>query len=181
MEKQPYEIWYEKYIDEMYAYGISFSLNKEDVLDIIHDVFLHLYEIGYDGSENTNIKFYLLCCMKNKIISFCRKDSKLISLDSDRELDFSLIPIYTNVFEEKDEQEVFQKLLNKAIAHLTNKQKEIIYLRYTQELTYEQVAEILHTTPKNVRKLNYRALQNLRENLQAPLCLVFIALNSYAK
>lgn len=173
MKEQLYEIWYKKYVDEMYSYGMSFSLKKDDVLDIIHDVFLHLYEINYDCSDNTNIKFYLLCCMKNKIISFCRKETKYISVDINNELDFSLQPLYTNVFEEENEQEAFKKSIDKALTHLTNKQKEIIYLRFNQELSYEEISVLLNTTPKNVRKLTYRALEKLKGNIQNPRLSMF--------
>ena len=44
-----------------------------------------------------------------------------------------------------------------------------------QELSYQEVAEILHITPKSVRKIIYRALERMQGGV-APLWLVFIFL-----
>ena len=56
---------------------------------------------------------------------------------------------------------------------LTNKQREVVYLHFMQELSYQEVAEILHITPKSVRKIIYRALERMQGGV-APLWLVFI-------
>ena len=39
-----FDKWYEQYVDELFSYGMAFGMEKEYVLDVIHDVFLHLYE-----------------------------------------------------------------------------------------------------------------------------------------
>ena len=44
-----------------------------------------------------------------------------------------------------------------------------------QELSYQEVAEILHITPKSVRKIIYRALERMQGGV-VPLWLVFIFL-----
>lgn len=42
--KSEIDKWYENYIDELFAYGIAFGVEKDFVLDAIHDLFLHLFE-----------------------------------------------------------------------------------------------------------------------------------------
>lgn len=58
------ENWYEQYIDELFAYGMAFCMNRETVLDAIQDLFLHLYEIENKLESPANVKFYLLNSLK---------------------------------------------------------------------------------------------------------------------
>ena len=43
-EKLTYKILYEKYVNEMFSYGIALGVERETLYDLIHDVFLHLIE-----------------------------------------------------------------------------------------------------------------------------------------
>ena len=56
---------------------------------------------------------------------------------------------------------------------LTERQREIVYLRYIQEYDYEQIAQLLNITVHGCRKLLSKAMQNLREKYGA---LVFLFL-----
>ena len=46
---------------------------------------------------------------------------------------------------------------------LTDKQKEAVYLRFIQELEYEEVANLLDMTAPAVRKLISRAIKRMRD------------------
>ena len=75
--------------------------------------------------------------------------------------------------EKSDIKEIVEDLLNT----LTDRQREAIYLRYMQNLSYEEIAELLDISPGSVRKLVYRAIMCLREEsrkLGNPLTLLFL-------
>ena len=55
--------------------------------------------------------------------------------------------------------------LQKALATLTARQREAIFLRFYEGLSYEEVASILNITTKATYKIMARALQQLKENL----------------
>ena len=61
-----FDKWYEQYVDELFSYGMAFGMEKEYVLDVIHDVFLHLYESVNKIEMPDNPKFYLLRSLKNE-------------------------------------------------------------------------------------------------------------------
>lgn len=65
-------------------------------------------------------------------------------------------------------------MLNQLLSLLTSKQREAIYLHYMQNLSYEDVAQILNITPKSTRKLIYRAIQKMQEGL--PIYFVLLLL-----
>ena len=156
-----FDKWYEQYVDELFSYGMAFGMEKEYMLDVIHDVFLHLYESVNKIEMPDNPKFYLLRSLKNRIISSKQKNFNLLSLDDNMEYE--------------EERLAYEEQLDNLFRLLTNKQREVVYLHFMQELSYQEVAEILHITPKSVRKIIYRALERMQGGV-APLWLVFIFL-----
>ena len=66
---------YDSYVNDLYAYGKALGVSHEDLQDIIHDVFLNIMDhyAGLNICENKQVKFYLLKCLKNKVVSNARK------------------------------------------------------------------------------------------------------------
>lgn len=160
----PYHKLYEMYASEMYSYGMSFNINKETVLDAIHDVFLHIIEKKSNIDLNANAKFYLLISLRNRLFSIKRKEISVQSIDDTENLNFSLIiSKLGDIIEDENDKEDLISEIEGILNELTNRQREVIYLRYMQSLSYEEIAEILHITPKATRKLNYRALAQIKE------------------
>lgn len=77
--------------------------------------------------------------------------------------------------EKSDIKATIESLLNS----LTDRQREAIYLRYMQNLDYEEIAELLDMSPGSVRKLVYRAIMSLRKKsstINNPLAVVMLFL-----
>ena len=55
--------------------------------------------------------------------------------------------------------------LKKAIQQLTNRQKEIIYLRFYSGLSYEEISEVTALKYQSIRNLFSNALKELRKVL----------------
>ena len=55
-----------------------------------------------------------------------------------------------------------------ALNQLSPRQKEVLYLRYFEELEYNEIAGMMDISVKGVYKLNSRALETLRGILDMP-------------
>ena len=40
-----YKVLYEKYIDQLYSYGRALGVDEDTLYDLIHDVFLHFFDV----------------------------------------------------------------------------------------------------------------------------------------
>lgn len=170
-EERDFDQWYDTYVNDMFSYGMAFGIEKDILMDAIHDVFLHLYEGGDKLNITTNVKFYLLCSLKNRIISLKRKEIPYKNLEETSEYDF-LIKVETlDLLEDEEERQECSKQIEYLMSLLTGKQREVIYLHYMQDLSYEEIARILQITTKSVRKLTYRAIERMQEE---KLLLMFI-------
>lgn len=173
-----YNELYEKYAKEMYAYGMAFSFGKETVLDAIHDVFLHIIEHGSNIDMQYNVKFYLLVSLRNRLFTMKRKELCVQSIDDTGDSNFSiLVSGMEDVVEDDEERNEIISRIEMILNNLTDRQREAIYLRYMQELSYEEIAELLKISPKAARKLTYRAISQMKELYGVPFC-VFIQMLS---
>jgi RNA polymerase sigma factor (sigma-70 family) len=158
--KSEIDKWYENYIDELFAYGIAFGVEKDFVLDAIHDLFLHLFESAEIlGSP----KSYLFSALKNKIITSLRKQANWLSLDEEVEYDFKIEVDAEALMEDEEERRNYEKEVENLLNLLTNKQREVIYLRFIKALSIQEISEILNITPKSVRKMIYRAIERMQQ------------------
>ncbi len=169
------------YVNDMFAYGMAFGIEKETVVDAIHDVFLHIIERNNPIDAQSNAKFYLLCSLKNRLFSIKRNEITFESLDDTGSYEFSIVVSgLENSVEDEEERNELTAQIEAMLKELTGKQREVIYLKYMQKLSYEEIAEILHITPKAVRKLNYRALDRIRERYGTTFAF-FVLLSSMCK
>jgi RNA polymerase sigma-70 factor (ECF subfamily) len=70
--------------------------------------------------------------------------------------------------------------LTKAVNSLPDRQKEAIFLRFYDDLTYEQIASIMAIDQRSVYKIIYKALHGLQHKLTHALISLFI-LSSFLK
>ena len=68
---------------------------------------------------------------------------------------------------EEEEQMQIKTSIEQMLNTLTDRQREIIYLRYVQEYDYPQIAELLQISVHGCRKLVSKAIFNLRERYGA--------------
>jgi RNA polymerase sigma-70 factor (ECF subfamily) len=62
-----------------------------------------------------------------------------------------------------------------ALGQLSNRQKEIIYLKFYQELNYDEVSEIMNINYQAARNLLYQSIKSLKKLLTTLtfLCCLF--------
>lgn len=156
---------YMEYHKGLFQYGMRILYDQEATRDCLQNLFVKIWSNRKNLQQKVNVKFYLMSALRNEIINYKtrenRYDHNQIDLNAFT-LDFSVESVYIRN-EEINEQT--EKLAN-AMNQLTSRQKEIIYLRYLEELDYNQIAEMMDITVKGAYKLSARALEALKEIMQ---------------
>lgn len=93
------------------------------------------------------------------------------NIDEIQEMPFNIQVNVEDLIIEKEEQEQIKSGIEQMLNTLTDRQREIIYLRYVQGYDYQQISELLHISVHGCRKLVSKAIQVLRENYGALLLL----------
>ena len=157
---------YDRYVDELFSYGIQFTVDKSEVMDRIHDLFLNLYKYRKNLVETKNVKYYLLRSLKNEILKKPKSNIVLNSLafnENTHDKDFYTSIEDDLIAEEIVDDSVFQ--LNKALNSLTKKQRHVLFLRFNEEKKYTEIAEILGVSVETSRTIIYRAVKKLRTSM----------------
>jgi RNA polymerase sigma factor (sigma-70 family) len=151
---------------------MNFTKDKELIKDCIHDLFLELYKYRDRLSGTSSIRFYLFASLKRKIVREQQKKGSILSFDP------SVLPLVGKeespdqeyVFIRQEEADHGNKLLLEAFGKLTGHQQEILFLRFNQELSYPEIAELFQISVETVRTLVYRSLKIIRSFLQESGC-----------
>ncbi|KEO74085.1 RNA polymerase sigma factor [Anditalea andensis] len=158
---------YEMQFKNLLAYGLYICDKSDWVEDAIHDVFVDIYQYRKNLAPNVNIKFYLFSCLRRRLVKLSSR-KVTVDIDNLNELDhpsFSTDSSEVFLIRKDTEEQVLLALKNEFNA-LTEHQKEIMYLRFVQNLSYEEIAKVMSISPSSSRTLLYRSIKILRSKLQ---------------
>jgi len=167
-EREAFESIYTRHYKSLYEYGMRKLQNEELVRDYVHDLFVKLWMNRKTTGSTDNIRYYLLASFRNFIINQSTKKSNLNYVDMEEaevfQINFNAEAELARL-DQVDEQA--QKVLQ-ALNQLSPRQKEVLYLRYFEELEFKEIADMMDISVKGVYKLNSRALETLRGILDMP-------------
>jgi RNA polymerase sigma-70 factor (ECF subfamily) len=161
---------YDIFIDDLFCYGMQFSNDKSRVMDSIHDVFLNLYKYRKTLANTDNVKYYLLRSVKNQILK--KPKYNFSSLNDNLQHKGFSSSVETQIIEKEITNERASKLSN-AINLLSKGQRHGLFLRFTEERTYMEIADIMNVSVETSRTIIYRAIKVLRKNLAILTILIF--------
>lgn len=147
----------------LFQYGSKFTKDSEIVKDCIQDLFLYLWEHREHLAKNVSVKAYLMSSLRRRI----HLNKNIVSFDPIPDNESQLFEVSFSVEDAFIDNENIQQLSNQIKDTLTNipqRQKEIIYLRFFQNLNREQIAEVLGITPQTVSNILQMAFKSIRKN-----------------
>lgn len=142
-DKEVFGILVERYEAKLIRYGRRFLSQKEDLEDIMQDIFISAYENlqSFDASQRFSPWIYRVA--HNAFVSALRKRSRnpLTFLDFDA---FVPHPAYDDPSEAERETKELRKMLEECLDQVSAKYKEVLILYYFEDQDYKEIAEILH-------------------------------------
>lgn len=157
---------YNLYVNDLFTYGTYLGFEREVVKDAIHDVFEKISSKRKILENVSNVKFYLFRSLKNRLYDIQKNKKNQIGLDGIAAEEVKPFQINVSIedhFIEQEEKREIEKDIEEMLNSLTDKQREIIYLKYVQEYDYKQISELLDINIHSCRKLVSKAITNLRE------------------
>ncbi len=152
---------YDCYFPQIYRFIFLKVSNKEESEDLSQQVFIKAWE-SIENFKERGFPFssWLYRIARNLVIDFYRTNKKSIELDENILIRDSSLDIDNKLFISFAGKEI-----SKAFSFLTSEQKEIIILRFVQELSYKEIAKIMDKNQPALRILHYRAINKLKNIL----------------
>lgn len=154
---------YENHSDALFRYCYFQVSDRETAKDLLQDTFTKTWQYLKDGKDIDNLKAFLYKVAKNLIIDYRRK-KKSYSLDAITEtgVDFkSDIDEETKVTEDFDKEFVVSQL-----ERLEDDYREILTMRYVNEMSIKEIADTLDMTPNNVSVKIHRGVDKMKKILE---------------
>jgi RNA polymerase sigma factor (sigma-70 family) len=157
---------YYNYVDQLYRYGMKFTTDKEVVKDTIQDLFFDLLRTRAQLGQTDHIYFYLIKSLRRRLFLVLNSKKTLHPIDYEVEPRSADI-VYSAEDEliRKEQLSKKEKIIKKSLEKLSPRQREIIYYRYTCDFDYDQICELMSIKYDSARKMVFRAIQTLREDL----------------
>jgi RNA polymerase sigma-70 factor, ECF subfamily len=153
---------YDEHSDAIFRYAYFKLSDTEKAKDVVQDTFVKFWEyISAEAeSELQNTKALLYRIALNTIIDLYRK-RKTFSLDTLADDGFD--PTYEpekDVFERHESEAVL-----KAINELPEGDRDIMFMRYVEGLSFDDIAESVGDRPNTIAVRVHRLLKQLRQSL----------------
>jgi RNA polymerase sigma factor (sigma-70 family) len=157
-----YQKLYTYYYKKFYNYGKKFTPSSGLIEDSIQEIFLDMWVNRQKLPAIRSMHSYLFSSFRYTLLRKIRGDKKIVSSE-----EFEAEPAFSieyDLLNQGISHELLIKL-KKALNTLTPRQREAIFLRFYQKLSYEEVAEILNITVKATYKIMARSLAALKDNM----------------
>ncbi|ARK22855.1 sigma-70 family RNA polymerase sigma factor [Sporosarcina ureae] len=166
MDDSVFQRLYEDYNRDVFNFLIYLTRNREVAEDLMHEVYVRVLKSYGRFEGKSSEKTWLFAIAKNVSIDYFRKQStikKHTNIHFDWETQqLTATDKLPEHFIEADEQ---QKQLLEVLHTCTGDQKMVILMRFFQDLSVAETAEVLDWTESKVKTTQHRAIKALKTKL----------------
>lgn len=171
---QSIDTWYCTYKGKLLAIACQRGYSHEEAKDIVQQFFLDLMQ--KETSEVKNPEAFLLTAFKHRLIDLYRTNHRPLISDS-----YAMPPSALEIIEELETNMELVNRLEDAYKRLPARYRRVIYLKYYQGLSTEQIAESTGFTCQTVYNNLSKGIRQLRLNLEnkkpfSKLASIFLSL-----
>ncbi len=156
---------YERYVERVYRYISLRTGNPIEAEDTVSNVFLKAWRSisRFKPQREASFAAWLFRLAHNEVVDSYRRPRDLVSLDFAGDLSIGESPIGNP--ERQIEWRLTMAELSGALGALTSEQREVILLRFVEDLSAREVGEIMGKREGTVRGMQFRAIEALRRAL----------------
>jgi len=152
---------YELYFDKIYRFAFFRVSHKEVAEDITEEVFIRAFTSLSSLDKASSFESWLYQIARNRIIDYYRAKKLLLPIDDlENTLEYE-----TNIIDSVNLQ-FDQKIFLKVLRDLPEEQQTIIRLKFYEDLSNTEIADLTGKTEGSIRVLQHRALTKLKELIE---------------
>ncbi len=172
-DNQAISLIYENYYLRLYKYGIKLSLDPELTKDCIHEMFCTLWEKKSSLPEVAFVNSYLHEYLRRSLYTQLKRKSKRNNTSPQADFQTELIFSFEEELIHSESLREDQRKLQAAMQKLTNRQREVVKLKYFEGLDYEEIVKLTSLKYKSVRNIMHEAMKALKQSMAIIVFLLF--------
>ncbi|MDE1924679.1 MAG: RNA polymerase sigma factor [Patescibacteria group bacterium] len=161
-DKEKYGLLMTRYDKKLSRYGRKFLSEKENIEDIVQDVFISAFQ--NINNFDTSLKFssWIYRIAHNAFVNGLKRQQRSAVLGLDLDTFVSHMTYEDPAVEERD-HEIMKKMIDQGLEKLTPKCREVIILHYLEGLSYKEISDILQIPTGTVAVRVLRGKDALRK------------------
>jgi len=171
-----FDLVYELYSHKLFSFVFKILKNEAEVDDIVQEVFVKIWESRNKLEDYKLLNSYIFTIAYNNSIDLIRK--RISNNKYLEHLKYSASINFTPTIVSQIEYNELNSQVEKLIANLPDRQKQVYLLHREEGLTYPEIAEKLGISKNTVENHMVKALKYLRQNMNNSLLLnmLFVSL-----
>lgn len=154
---------YVSYYNGLLQYGLKYSDDRDTLKDSINSTFLYIWENRAGLSYANHVGSYIFKSYQRQLLKDLNKNKVLEKLSLSGEWDADM-DIQDFQFIVQQEESIRMSLLKNAILKLPKRQRELIRMRYYEELSYDEIAKQTQLTKRAIYNQIHTAISTLKED-----------------
>ena len=161
LDKHQFEELFKSNFGTLCQYARQFVPDHNTAQDVVQKVFIALWEHRANIDPNKSIMAYLYRSVRNRSLNHIRDEKKYRSAYLDIECANFAVPMEQDSFE----LDALKQRIEKALAALPEKCREVFEKSRFEEMKYREIAEEMNISVKTVEVHMSKALRIMREML----------------
>lgn len=153
---------YFHYYDFLFDYGMRLTKDTQAVEDAIQSEFLSMIRSRENMTPIKNLPGYIISSFRRQLVKNLKIQRKLVLLEDMQEEPFFYYKTSEQDNSDQERQEQVCSVVKRCINQLTSRQKEIIFLRFEKEISYEEISEMLNISVESCYKSVYRTIKTIK-------------------
>ena len=163
---------YLQYYQVLFNYGRKMSKDLVLIEDAIQETFISIWKYRATASVPVSVKHYLLKTFRHELVKILKHQPS--TENSEEMVDFMFEISFDQKIIEGENSQLLSAIINNAVLKLTNRQREIIYYRFYEGLSFQEIADLMNMQTRATYKLTSRALETLKELLGKRVFLLLL-------
>ena len=170
-DEQAFARIFRRLYPSLVQFGAKITPRNDLLEDCIQELFTELWQ-NKSRTDVQSVKAYLLKSLKYKLLRALSKKPLLNTDDVANDYIFELS--HESLLISREDSAAQTGKVLKAFGQLSHRQKEIIYLKFYQELSYEEISDIMNINYQVSRNLLYQSIKALKRLISESALLWFI-------
>ena len=158
-----------RYFKQVFLFIKTFIKQDQEAEDITQETFIKAWKNLKKFDTEKKFKTWVFQIAKNTCIDYLRKNKKMVSADSLQEEQMAIslehmkdaAPLPEEIFDSLG----FEKKLEEVLNTLPENYRQTVSLHLQQDLTFQEISEVLNEPLNTVKSRYRRALMSIRQNL----------------
>jgi len=154
---------FEEYAPAIFKYLIRLGTNTQEADQLVGDVFARLLEKVSEGKgPEKNLRSYLFQTAYHLVVDESRGRQRITVLDAADTVKEDVKPVHAQT----EEKMLFEKLTKAMELYLTEDQRNVLVLRFQEDFSLKETAEIVGKNVNAVKALQNRGINALRDAMR---------------